>query len=391
MPKLSFLIVITLLLSGCLQFQPLDGSESFLPALDPESDIAGTELRFQPGECPIELPAGEAQLLNIECGFLEVPEMRTATDGRTIKLAVVIVRHPGGAPEADPIIYLVGGPGGSMLKIVEKSGVAPTFGPVFAANRDIVLFDQRGVGYSEPALECPAFAQLYLDLFDFEVDGQQLDAQARLDAKIEALWSCAGSLAGIADLSAYNSTESADDVEDLRRALGYEQVNLWGASYGARLALEVLRRHPDGVRSVILEATYPPEADLFLETPADYARSLELLAAECTVDDGCNDAYPDLQARLFATVERLNLDPVAVEVVHPFRAEEYPLAIDGDTLLELIFRAFYDSNMRPVLPMAIVAAEEDNFDLLLPLAATALPKITLTASGWPGNKLRYLT
>ena len=324
---------------------------------------------FEPADCPFELLAREAGALEVECGYLVVPEKRDDPASRTIRLAVATMRHPGGAPEPDPIVYLVGGPGGSILEIVSQTGVFSMFGPLMAANRDIVLLDQRGVGYSRPVLDCPEFGDLYLDLLDFEVDGQEVDAPERLDRKVQALWDCAGDLRQVADLTAYNTAENAADVEDLRQALGYEQVNLWGASYGARLALEVLRNHPQGLRSVMVEAAYPPESDIFLETPSDFDRSLSLLVEECAADEACAKAYPDLRGLLFDTVDQLNTAPVEVEVAHPISGQRYPMRIGGDTLLELVFRSLYATAMRSVLPQAILDASQSSFDALLLIAS----------------------
>ena len=208
---------------------------------------------FEEAPCPFELPPGHVEGEAVECGYLIVPEDRADPDSRDIRLAVAIFRHPDGAPEPDPIIYLEGGPGGSPLEI-RASNFDAYFGPLFAANRDIILFDQRGVGFSEPTLDCPAFTELYMDLLDSNVDGEQLTAQEILDRKVEAFMACAEDLSMVADLSAYNTVANAADVNDLRLALGYDQVNLYGSSYGTRLALGVMRDFPEGLRSVVLDA-----------------------------------------------------------------------------------------------------------------------------------------
>jgi pimeloyl-ACP methyl ester carboxylesterase len=165
---------------------------------------------------------------------LTVPEDCTDPESRNIRLAVAIFRHPDGNPQPDPIIYLEGGPGASPLEL-RAPNFAALFGSMFAAKRDIILIDPRGVGYSQPALDCPNFTQLYLDLLDFEIDGDRLSSQQVLDYKIDAFLTCAENLRSVADLSKYNTIASAAEVNDLRRALGYDQVNLWGTSYGSRL------------------------------------------------------------------------------------------------------------------------------------------------------------
>ncbi|HUT20706.1 MAG TPA: alpha/beta fold hydrolase, partial [Anaerolineae bacterium] len=296
-----------------------------------------------------------------------VPENRADPEGRDIRLAVAIFRHPDGAPEPDPIIYLEGGPGGSPLEM-RASNFDAYFGPVFAAHRDIIVFDQRGVGFSEPALDCPAFTELYLDLLDYEVDGARLTGQEVLDRKVEAFMACAEELGAVADLSAYNTVANAADVNDLRIALGYEVVNLWGGSYGTRLALGVMRDFPEGLRSVVLDAPYGPEVDLYLSTPGSFDRALTVLTEECAADEACDAAYPDLRTVLFDTVDRLNASPATVEVIYPLTGESYDKLLDGAGLTELVFRSLYDTSMRPVLPQAIYAASEGTFTSFLPIA-----------------------
>lgn len=315
---------------------------------------------FEGAVCPFDVLQGQA----VDCGYLVVPEDRGKPDGRTIRLAVAILRHPSGAPEPDPIIYLEGGPGGSPLEMHAPSFAR--FAPMLAANRDIILFDQRGVGYSEPALDCPVFTELYLDLLDHTVDGQLLTSQEILDRKVETFAACAEELSAVADLSAYNTVANAADVNDLRVALGYDEVNLWGGSYGTRLALGVMRDHPQGLRSVVLDAPYGPEVDVYLATPSSYDRALTVLEQECAADDACNAAYPDLRAVLFDTVERLNANPVTVEVIHPTTGESYTKLLDGDGLAELVFRSLYETAMRPLLPQAIYGASEGTFASFVP-------------------------
>jgi pimeloyl-ACP methyl ester carboxylesterase len=297
-----------------------------------------------------------------------VPENRRAPNGRKIRLAVAIFRHPDGKPEPDPIIYLSGGPGGSHLEIIAQTGFEASFGPLFAAHRDIVLFDQRGVGFSQPALDCPGYADVYFDLLDQTVQGEKLNAQARLDRRVKAFDTCAEELRKIADLSTYNTLESSADVNDLRVALGYDKVNLWGGSYGSRLALGVMRDFPRGLRSVMLEATYPPEADLYVETPANFDRALSVLVRDCAADKACSAAYPNLREVLLQTARRLNESPVSVEVIHPTTRQRYSLLEDGDALLEQIFRGLYDSQLRPVLPQVIYDAGRGKFDTALQIA-----------------------
>jgi len=191
--------------------------------------------------CWMELPDGFVEGEDIECGYLLVPENRAKPGNTpTIELAFAIVYAPTEDVQPDPIIYLAGGPGGNAVADVESWLEIPYLG-----DRDLILLDQRGTGYSLPSLNCP------------EVEAGEEEVEAGEDNGTEA---CRDRLIdeGV-DLQAYNSAENAADVADLRVALEYDEWNLYGISYGTRLALTVMRDHPEGVRSVIIDSVYPPE------------------------------------------------------------------------------------------------------------------------------------
>lgn len=365
------LVVLGLLLAGCAQATPAPASTEVVRAptaerfpTAPAEPTPEPTVFFEAAPCPFDLPDGHVEGETVDCGYVTVPENRSVAGSRTIRLAVAIFRHPDGATEPDPIIYLEGGPGGSPLKVrVPEFDAA--FGTLFAAHRDIILFDQRGVGYSEPALDCPGFADLYFDLLDTDVDGERLTSQQVLDRKVTSFIACADDLRRTADLTAYNTAENAADVEDLRRALGYDQINLYGSSYGTRLALDVMRDYPAGVRSVVLDAPYPPEVDAYVETPSSFDRALDEIARACAADAACNEAYPGLRGVLFDTVERLNAEPANFSVTHPLTGETYTRVLNGDAYLELVFRSLYDTLLRPVIPQAIYDARQGQFTAFL--------------------------
>jgi len=316
---------------------------------------------FEEASCPFDLPEGQVEGETVQCGYLVVPEDRADPEGRKLRLAVAIFRHPDGDPEPDPVIYLEGGPGGSALEFVDL-GFENQAAPVFAANRDLILFDQRGVGLSEPALDCPGLVELGIELLDNEVDGRVLTYQEMDDLHLETALACEEDLQEIADLTAYNTIASAADVDDLRRALGYDQVNLWGISYGTRLALGVMRDYPEGVRSVVIDSVFPPDVESEVETPANLDRALNLLLDSCAADAACATAYPDLRGVLFDTVERLNETHVAFPVRDLLTGERYDAVIGGDDLLGVLVHALYQTDIIPVLPRIIYDASEGHYE-----------------------------
>ena len=242
-------------------------------------------VEFESAQCQFEIHPGQT----VDCGYLTVPEDRSQPDGPTIRLHVAIFRSHSDNPAPDPIVYLEGGPGGQALEaasLVFNRRFAP-----FLADRDLIMFDQRGVGYSEPALDC----QELIDL-TYETLAQDLSPEEILALSTEAIRSCRDRLVseGV-NLAAYNSAESAADLNDLRLALGYEEWNLYGISYGTRLALTTMRDYPQGIRSVILDSTYPLPVSINTETPANFDRALNVFFGGCATDPAGSEAYPDLE------------------------------------------------------------------------------------------------
>jgi pimeloyl-ACP methyl ester carboxylesterase len=318
---------------------------------------------FTSAPCPMKLPDSLQEGRSIECGYVTVPEDRQDPNGRQIELAVAILRNLAGKSEADPIIYLEGGPGGSPLKFLYLN-FEDNFKPYFASGRDIILFDQRGVGYSKPALDCTEHQKLYYELLDNEKDGKKLSKEQMTLLDAQSLIACAQELSSKANLKDYNSAANAADVNDLRKALGYEKVNLWGISYGTRLALEVMRDFPEGVRSVILDSTYTPDVDLYSSQPANMERSFGTLFAACAADAACNKAYPDLHKVFFDTVKRLNEKEAELQVTDPLANKKYSVALTGDNLVSMLFQFLYDSTVIPSLPKIIYDASQGKYDLL---------------------------
>ncbi len=307
---------------------------------------------FEPTECWFNSVPGQSP----ECGWLTVPADHNNPDnGETYRLAVAVFRANGDNPAPDPVIYLEGGPGGSALEFIDFT-FEQLFAP-FVEERDVIVFDQRGVGFSEPALDCPEISQLTYDTLNDDLTADTLN-QMTLDAYQQ----CHDRLTeeGI-DLSLFNSAQNAADVAMLREALGYDEVNLYGISYGTRLALTVMRDYPEGVRSVILDSVYPPQETLFGAT-VNFNRALQTLFAGCEADETCNSAFPDLETVFYETVAALNEAPASLDVVDIVNlGDVLPALLNGDSLVGLTFQALYSADLIPSLPKAIYDASNGDF------------------------------
>lgn len=287
------------------------------------------------------------------CGFLVVPEDRANPDGGgevRIHFAVFESSNPD-APD-DPILYLDGGPGGETLETLQFT-LEPTWSG-FIANRDLILFDQRGVGYTTPSLACQETRDLTFELLDDDLPTEEYLARER-----DALAECRDRVgADGVDFTQYHSAANAADVADLRIALDIDEWNLLGISYGTRLAQTVMRDHPEGLRSVILDSNYSPEDDLITQAPANLARALDVLWAGCDAHPGCADAFPDLEDRFWAVVADLDAAPLTFAVRDVFSGTRHDALLDGQALIGSMFQGLYSAEVIPVLPQVIAELEE---------------------------------
>ncbi len=332
------LVVICITLTGCSNFLPDFGND----------DGLSTASEAMPGDffeddCPFEAEVDEP----FRCGYLLVPEDRAKQDGLTVEIAVVIIESHDRSPQPDPVLYLEGGPGGSALTSIDDWLDSP-----LRDDREIILFDQRGTGYSWPNLDCP------------ETDALESGEAPEGVLQIEAVEACRNRLREFGvDLTAYNSAASAADVADLRRALEIEEWNLFGISYGTRLALTVMRDHPTGVRSVVLDSVYPPNVDAYTVSPQTQSDAILALLDACELDNDCSDWYPNLRQDLFDVIDMLNLQPLELE--------EY--FVTGEDLVNALVFALYDTEQIPYLPLAIDEAINGNHDVWLGLSEGEYP------------------
>lgn len=280
----------------------------------------------------------------IQCGYLTVPEDR-ANPQRMIQLHVAIVASHSDTPAPDPVIFLNGGPGTYTLENI--GWLLPVTSDILA-RRDMIFFDQRGVGYSEPSLDCPEAAAARLANIE-----RLLDRNAWQAITLEAMSACRQRLAaeGV-NLSAYHSAASAADVEDLRQALGYESWNLLGVSYGTRLALTIMRDfgHTGAIRSAILDSVYPPQVNDYVDVGVSAQRAFDLLFSRCEANAACNAAYPDLETRFYRLVDALNAAPLILPVSDRVNATIYRIPVTGDDLVGIVFDMMYDRNRISALP-----------------------------------------
>lgn len=312
---------------------------------------------FTPGPCMFDLDPGLQSGQDIICGYLTVPENYGQPDGPTIQLAVVVLKNQASGTAAEPVFFAQGGPGGSTIDTYTKLLLPDN---PFRFDYDVVLWDQRGTLYSHPELRCRELLQATIDTLDTQLSDQQEEALS-----LNAVQACQTRLTsnGI-DLSAFDSVENARDVEALRKALGYDQINFYGVSYGSLLGFHLLREYPQSIRSIVLDAVVPPQINFLTSAGQNMNRAFDQLFETCQQDPGCNLAYPNLKTIFYDVVDTLNATPAQIQVMDSETQTVYPALLDGDLFLNTIFQLLYPTEYIPYLPKLIYAANQGDFTFL---------------------------
>jgi pimeloyl-ACP methyl ester carboxylesterase len=296
---------------------------------------------FESAPCAFVVPTGYSP----DCGYLVVPENRARPGSPSIRLHVAIFRSRSRLPVPDPVVHLAGGPGSSSLSVAGylfNQGLG-----AILEERDLILFDQRGTGYSQPRLDCPERTAITGVL----LEGGLSTEEAQLTIQ-DAFRRCRARLiAEGRDLSAYNSAASAADLKDLRLALGYEKLNLYAVSYGTRLALTLMRDDPASVRSAVLDSAYPLQVNLYTALAPNADRAFNVFFNRCAADPNCSTTYPDLRNVFYQLVDQLNAHPVSVSL-HAGGAER-AVRVDGGLLIDVLFTGLYNPVVTASMPQMI--------------------------------------
>lgn len=277
---------------------------------------------FRETRCPVRVPGHV-----IQCGYVTVPQ--GAGTEKEIEIYVARVFSDAEVVQPEPVIYLDGGPGAASVRSADAYfGIFSQGAP----DRDIIFIDQRGVGDSKPALDCHDTGE---DAF-------------------EAMQKCFLRLSKDWDLDAFNTINNARDVDSVRRAFGYEKVNLWGISYGTRLGLTVMRDHPAGVRAAVLDGVVPLEADLLGEVGLNGYQAFEEVVRTCAADPDCSLAYPDPLGQLIGVVKKLNDEPQELSS---------GALLSGDIVLQVIFQSLYSPQAVAYIPLMISQIAGEDYSL----------------------------
>ncbi len=317
MTRLAWVMIASLL--GACGDDDGGGGHTMPDAKQPDAAMPDMNMvdvpRIEPAACRfvVNPSLGLTEGAGYSCGDLVVEENRATHAGR-IRLHFIRIKSSASTNRAT--IYLDGGPGGDGQGILEYAAYLGTpFLDGLLVDGDFLVIGQRGTALSKPFLECSA-----PDCSDF---------------------------AGMADLTAYNTAYNADDVDDLRAALGFDQLNVYGISYGSRLGLEVLRRHGDKVRAAVIEGLVPAQIHWPAAIPKSVYTAVSGLSASCAAAGACGTTFGDLVTKFTSGVDTLDANPVTITV------PSGDVTIDGYTYAYLVFRMMYSRSSYAYLPLVI--------------------------------------
>ncbi|MFI0544952.1 alpha/beta fold hydrolase [Streptomyces sp. WSLK1-3] len=293
----------------------------------PQSGHAPTQppSRFEPAPCPTTY----GPLKDTRCGFLVVPENRAHPSTRTLGLAVALVSAQAPKPRQDPIVFLTGGPGADALGNISELTEAG-----LNRDRDLVVLSQRGTYSSQRPLTCPEIDQFYADRVHLRYDAPSTgDRYAQAAARCHERLTAQG-----IDPAAYNTSENAADLADLRKVLAIREWNVLSHSYGTQLALTYMRMFPEGIRSVTVDGVVPPSEATPGWTWSSMREAFDNIVGACAAQPSCRQHYPDIGATFLRMVRELEAHPVTTHATVP-QVGKVKVVLDGGALLNWLVRA----------------------------------------------------
>ena len=306
--------------------------------------VAGADAALTESRCRLHAPRLPAVLAM--CSELTVPEDRSRPGSRPLPLFVARVPALTAAPRPDPLVLIAGGPGQSSVDLYLQMRRA--FEPA-RRERDIVLLDQRGTGRSAEGYDC--------DL----TESAAFDTNATEELR-RAISDCLAELRR--DPRLFTTSPAVADLDALREALGAEQWNLYGISYGTRVAQYYARRFPERVRAMVLDGVVPADLVLGPAIAADAQSALDGIFERCAATPACDARYPDIAAQFDGLRLRLASGPVSIDIADPTTGEIETRLFSGSDLAGVVRLMSYSAPTASLLPLAISEAYRGEYTLL---------------------------
>lgn len=347
---------------------------SATPAASPETGVAPAYAPASACMYPLDL-MGDSPL-KIDCGWVTAPMYPGTGSAESVELPVIVIHSRSSNPGA-PVMFLNGGPGQTLQQALLMFTALPLY-DFLLDDHDVILFDQRGIGMATPSMACP-FEGGALPIGKTELATPDLTSLESSSWDV-ALPQCADALRaqGI-DFAAFTTRNNAADVDAIRQALGFEKVDLYGVSYGSRLALTVMRDYPEGIGAVVLSSTLPLESDPYLSQILGFNDALQAIFAGCEASPICNERFPHLEQTLIDLVARLNEEPLVMDGFDALLGSNMNVTLDGTRLLQMVYvMTFMGVTVRDVPLVITSVANGDTEPIGLYLSMMQLPESSET-------------
>ena len=293
------------------------------------------------------------------CGTFAVSEDRAAGAGRAIELEIVVIPAVADNAEPDPLFFLAGGPGQAAT---ELAGPLARLLARVRRTRDLVFVDQRGTGGAD---------EMICAFFESASDGDESNESFQVDTlPLERVRECLDEIETNADPRHYTTPVAMDDLDEVRAALGYETINLLGGSYGTRAVLVYMRRHPERVRTAVLDGLAPVSMRLPSNMSVDAHDALDRLFADCEADTGCREAFPDLPQTFAGVIADLEASPRVLGATHPRTGEPFESTLTASRFAADLRAVLYYPTLASLLPWTIARAAAGDF---APYLAQSVP------------------
>ncbi len=282
-----------------------------------------------------------------QCGYLEVPEDRSKPDGRKIRIFAAVLPANTASPKPDPLVIIAGGPGQAASRLAPFASRLTEL----RRTRDVLLIDQRGTGRSSP-LACAALKPRDEDAFELDPLPRARECVAELKAQ------------GV-DAAQYTTAAWIADLEAMREALGYRQWNLWGGSYGSRVAQQYLRLHGDRIRTMTLDGVAPPAMTIPLDIWRTREAVVNAIFKACEASAACSKAHPDAGAALASIAADLGGAGRELDLTDPQTGQLRRLPVTFDLVLAALQPLTYAPETASLLPELLSLAQRGDFGPLL--------------------------
>ena len=285
--------------------------------------------------------------IKARCGVLQRPENPDDPESPLLDIRVAVVPALNLQPQPDPLVPLAGGPGQGAVQFY--SAYAAAFERV-RSDRDILLVDQRGTGESAR--------------MDCDVDEELIEGKFSVKKTTEYMEACLAALPH--DPRFFTTSVAVKDLEAVREALGYPRLNLYGVSYGTRVAQHYAKRYPGSTRTIVLDGVVPPQLALGPEIATEAQKAVDNIFARCAADAPCSDRFPGLATKFETLKNTLEAKAATVSLAHPITGRVDTMEFGRDELAGAVRLLAYSPNSIAMLPLLVWEAANGNYQ---PLAA----------------------